>query len=141
MTHKRYRKLQTVEKESNELVKYYGHEAPEIGIIGWGSTEGVIREAVSVAMSKGIKVAAIHPKILNPLPNERIAEFIGKVKEVIVPELNYTGQLANILQIHHNFKPIRLNRYGGVPFMPQDILSKVEEVQATINSHEFSVAK
>ena len=43
MTHKRYKKLQSVVKESNDLVKYYGHEAPEIGIIGWGSTEGVIR--------------------------------------------------------------------------------------------------
>jgi 2-oxoglutarate/2-oxoacid ferredoxin oxidoreductase subunit alpha len=140
-TQKRYRKLQSIVQESNDLVRYYGHEAPEIGIIGWGSTEGVIREAVAMAMQKGIKVAAIHPKILNPLPNQKISEFIGKVKEVIIPELNYTGQLASLLLTQHQFKPIRLNKYGGIPFTPQDILSKIEEVNSMTNSHSFSVAK
>ena len=74
---------------------------------------------MAAAMEKGIKVAAIHPKILCPLPNERIAEFIGKVKEVIVPELNYTGQFANLLQISHDFKPIRFNKIRRDTFYTQ----------------------
>ena len=46
----------------------------------------------------------------------------------------------------HNFKPIRLNSYGGVPFTPQDILTKIEEVASLSSGKpsrvpEYSVAK
>ncbi|MBI3311983.1 MAG: 2-oxoacid:acceptor oxidoreductase subunit alpha, partial [Candidatus Omnitrophica bacterium] len=68
MSQKRYQKFQAVESFANELVKQYGADHPEIGIIGWGSSEGVIREAVQIAVDKGYSVGALHPKILYPLP-------------------------------------------------------------------------
>lgn len=52
LTQKRYGKFAQVEKISNELVRIYGEPHPEVGIIGWGSTEGVIREAVQMAQEK-----------------------------------------------------------------------------------------
>ncbi len=128
MTNKRFKKLKTVHEDSNKYVKFYGEPQPEVGIIGWGSSEGVIREAVKIANANGMKVAALHPKIISPLPYRSIDEFLALTKKVIVPEMNYTGQFANYLMAWHDIKPIRLNKYQGMPFTPDDILAKIEEV-------------
>ena len=130
MTSKRFKKLATLTSSEyiDEFVRRHGHEYPEIGIIGWGSSEGVIREAVSKAEIKGYKVAALHPKLLNPLPVKHIMEFVKPLKRIIVPEANYTGQFAALLRDKCGIKPIQLNKDVGLPFMPSEILEKIEEV-------------
>ena len=120
--------MESVYEESNNLVRYYGAEDPELGIIGWGSSEGVIREAVKIANDKGMKVAALHPKIISPLPFRKIDELLAKTNRIIVPEMNYIGQFANYLMAWHDIKPIRLNKYLGMPFTTEDIYNKIEEV-------------
>ncbi|MFQ6041519.1 MAG: 2-oxoacid:acceptor oxidoreductase subunit alpha, partial [Candidatus Poribacteria bacterium] len=134
MTRKRFRKLETLtsSKYVDEFVRRYGHEYPEIGVIGWGSSEGVIREAVSKAEIKGYKVAALHPKLLNPLPLRHIMEFAGQLKRIIVPEANYTGQFAALLRDRCGINPVQLNKDVGLPFMPGEILAKIEEVADTL---------
>jgi 2-oxoglutarate ferredoxin oxidoreductase subunit alpha len=132
MTEKRFRKLASVAKETDtpEWAPRYGHPRAEIGIIGWGATEGSIREAVERALERGYKVAAIHPRILNPLPETQLRQFIASVRRVLVPEVNYQGQFAHHLAAQLGVQPIRLNKIGGVPFTPGEILQKIEEVMS-----------
>jgi 2-oxoglutarate ferredoxin oxidoreductase subunit alpha len=127
MTQKRFRKLATIESELGPVPRY-GSEKPRVGIIGWGATEGAIREAVERAVAAGYEVAALHPRVLSPLPEKELGDFIASVEHVIVPEVNYQGQLAHHLAATFGFKPIRLNKYGGLPFTPGEIFQKVEEV-------------
>ncbi len=133
MTEKRYTKFHAIEAISNDLVRQYGNEAPEIGIIGWGSTEGVIREAVQMAIDKGYNVGALHPKILYPLPLARMGKLINSAKAVIVPELNYTGQFATLLRKRFALDFIQLNKTIGLPFTPKELFDKIEEVAANVN--------
>src|SRR4030042_4584885 len=123
MTEKAFRKLASVAKETDtpEWAPRYGHPRAEIGIIGWGATEGSIREAVNRALERGYKVAAIHPRILNPLPAQRLRQFIASVRRVLVPEVNFQGQFAHHLAAQLAVQPIRLNKIGGVPFTPGEI--------------------
>jgi len=127
MMEKRFRKLDTA---AEELLKpqRYGDADATIGIIGWGSTEGTIQEAVDRARAKGYKVAALHPRILSPLPDRTIRDFIRSVKTVIVPECNYSGQLANLLGAKYGLQAIRVNKFGGIPFTAGEILRAIEEV-------------
>ncbi len=134
MSEKRYAKFRAVEAISNDLVRHYGVERPEIGIVGWGSSEGVIREAVQLAVDKGYSVGALHPKILYPQPLEKLREFIGGAKAVIIPELNFTGQFATLLRKRFAIDFIQLNKTNGLPFTPHDILDKIEEVAAHVHS-------
>ena len=133
MSQKRYAKFHAVEVISNDLVRRYGVEPPEIGIIGWGSSEGVIREAVQLAVDKGYSVAALHPKILYPLPLAKLTEFLTGTKAVIIPELNFTGQFATLLRKRFALDFIQLNKAIGLPFTPKDILDKIEEVAAHVS--------
>jgi 2-oxoglutarate ferredoxin oxidoreductase subunit alpha len=127
MMQKRFRKLETAAEELPKPQRY-GDEDATVGIIGWGSTEGAIQEAVDRARAKGYKVAALHPRILSPLPDSTMRSFIASVKKVIVAECNYSGQLANLLGARYGLQPIRLNKFGGIPFTAGEILRAIEEV-------------
>jgi len=127
MMQKRYRKLATAAAELPAPTRY-GDEDAVLGIIGWGSTEGAIQEAVDHARANGYKVAALHPRVLSPLPDETIRTFIGSVQKVIVAECNYSGQLANLLGAKFGLQAIRVNKFGGIPFTAADIFRAIEEV-------------
>ena len=127
-TQKRYGKFHAVETIANDLVRIYGEPHPEIGIIGWGSSEGVIREAVQMALDRGYSVGALHPKILYPQPLARLTEFMQGTKAIIIPEVNFTGQFATLLRKRFAYDFIQLNKCIGLPFTPKEIFDKVEEV-------------
>ena len=127
MMQKRYRKLETAAEELPAPTRY-GDDDALVGIIGWGSTEGAIQEAVDHARANGYKVAALHPRILSPLPDSTIREFIASVRKVIIPENNYSGQLANVLGAKYGLQAIRVNKFGGIPFTAADIYKAIEEV-------------
>ena len=134
LTQKRYGKFQAVEAVANDLARLYGEPHPEIGIIGWGSTEGVIREAVQMALDKGYSVGALHPKILYPQPLAKLTEFIEGTKAVIIPEVNFTGQFATLLRKRFAYDFVQLNKCIGLPFTPKEIFDKIEEVAAHVHN-------
>lgn len=127
MMEKRFRKLDTAAEELPQPQRY-GDEDATIGLIGWGSTEGTIQEAVDRARAKGYKAAALQLKILSPLPDRTIRDFIHSVQKVIIPECNYSGQLANLLGAKYGLQAIRVNKFGGIPFTAGEILRAIEEV-------------
>jgi 2-oxoglutarate ferredoxin oxidoreductase subunit alpha len=79
-------------------------------------------------MQMGLKVSALHLKILNPLPIEILQDFISSTKNIIIPEENLQGQLAGILRQQLDFKPVRFNKYNGLPFTADEILNKILDV-------------
>jgi len=133
MMEKRSRKLDAIAQEYGDVWKF-GPEKADIGIIGWGATAGVVREAVEKALAEGIAVAAIYPKILFPNPDRAIRPFIEKHRVILMVEENQTGQYANYLQSIYGadlgFRPERLNRYDGMPLLPLDVLEKIRAVAA-----------
>jgi 2-oxoglutarate ferredoxin oxidoreductase subunit alpha len=140
LTQKRYGKFAQVENISNDLVRVYGEPHPEVGVIGWGSTEGVIREAVQMAQDKGYSVGALHPKILYPQPLAKLTDFIKGTKAVIIPEVNYTGQFATLLRKRFAYDFTQLNKCIGLPFTPKEIFDKIEEVAANVSGRRRAAA-
>ncbi len=132
MMKKRYQKLQGVLKLP-WIFKTYGLEKPEVAVIGWGSGEGVIREAVDDANKQGLKVGALHPKILWPFPSEIINKYLAQgVKRVVVPELNFSGQFASLLKQHltngnRNIDVVSMAKGGGIPWTPSEIVHQIKE--------------
>lgn len=126
MTEKRWRKLKLASQYTFQPQRY-GTDDAEIGIIGWGSTEGAVREAVDRANSSGLKVAAIYPKLLSPMQPDTIKRFAGPLKKVIVIENNYTGQFAAILR-NHGIDAKSFTLCEGRPFKVSEVLKMIEEV-------------
>ncbi|MBI4715535.1 MAG: 2-oxoacid:acceptor oxidoreductase subunit alpha [Nitrospirae bacterium] len=127
MTEKRWRKLANLEDEW-QPVEREGDAEAEVGIISWGMTQTIVQEAVKRLRAKGLKVSALYPKMLWPLPVKAIEAFAATVKKVLVPEANYQGQLAEIIRAKTSVRPIKYNVFRGEPFIPKEIEEKVEEI-------------
>src|SRR5258705_6912233 len=89
MTAKRRKKLQTL-GATLPTPKVYGPPEGNVLLVGWGSTQGPLREAVDRARAAGDSVSALHIKHINPLPPGLENIFSG-FNAVLVVEMNDEG--------------------------------------------------
>jgi 2-oxoglutarate ferredoxin oxidoreductase subunit alpha len=136
MSEKRHRKLQGALKHPGITIqKRFGDEGPvDVGILGWGSTFGEIMEAMLMAREEGIRCSSMEVVMLSPLPVGPIQQFFADCKEVLIPELNYEGQFANLVASVAQRPFTRLNRVPGVPMQVADILEEVRRLSKRANS-------
>jgi 2-oxoglutarate ferredoxin oxidoreductase subunit alpha len=89
MTAKRRKKLQAL-AATLPTPKVYGPSEGNVLLVGWGSTEGPIKEAVDRARAAGDSVSSVHIKHVNPLPPGLENIFAG-FNHVFVVEMNDEG--------------------------------------------------
>jgi 2-oxoglutarate ferredoxin oxidoreductase subunit alpha len=58
-----------------QMFETFGTPDAPVAIVGWGSTIGPVREAVTRAESEGMPVAVLYPKMLFPLPTAEPAHW------------------------------------------------------------------
>ncbi|MBM3845650.1 MAG: 2-oxoacid:acceptor oxidoreductase subunit alpha, partial [Verrucomicrobia bacterium] len=138
MTAKRRNKLKAL---ANELPvpKVFGPSEGQILLVGWGSTQGPIREAVEKARAQGEAISALHLKHLNPLPNGLEQAFAG-FRHVFVVEMNDGGlyghgQLAMILRARYCDPKIHgINKTDGLTWKVREILEKAKALAGELKS-------
>lgn len=125
---KRFNKLNTV-KDTCKPTEVDGDGDADLGIIAWGSTIGVVREAVQRMRDDGLKVKGFYPKLMWPMPVEQYEDFAKSCGgKILVPEVNYQGQLAHFIRSETTIKPISYAISEGMPFSPSMIVEKSKEV-------------
>lgn len=125
MTAKRYTKLMGALEELWRPAEFSDGTHLDVGVIGWGSTFGSVLEAVTTARSRGFNVGALKITSLYPYHADDIRQFMNRCEEILVAELNYEGQLANLIGHLHRKDVHRLNRVTGTPMSPSLILAKL----------------
>jgi len=128
MTEKRHRKLQGALADLPPPTEFFPAEDLDVGVIAWGSTFGAGLEAVSQARESGIRAGALKVTSLFPYHEAVIRGFMKRCKHILIPELNYEGQLANLIGHLASKDVVRLNRATGVPLSPSLIYRKMEEI-------------
>ena len=126
MTEKRHRKIQGALQDLPPPKAFSRDEGMDVGVIAWGSTFGSALEAVLGAQKKGLKVGALKITSIFPYHAEVIRTFMDRCKEILIPELNYEGQLANLIGHLHGKDVARLNRVTGLPMPASAIYGKIE---------------
>src|SRR3989441_9340851 len=130
MTAKRRKKLQTL-GATLPTPKVYGPPEGNVLLVGWGSTQGPLREAVDRARAAGDSVSALHIKHLNPLPPGLENIFSG-FNHILVVEMNDEGiygygQLAGLLRARYCDPKIRgINKTDGLTWKVRDILDRAK---------------
>ena len=89
MTARRRRKLQKLADEL-PVPQVYGPPEGNILLVGWGSTQGPIREAVDRARAAGDSVSSLNLRHISPLPPGLENIFAG-FNHVVVVEMNDEG--------------------------------------------------
>jgi len=128
MSDKRFKKLDNLEERIGEP-ESQGDDTADLGVMSWGSTMGTVREAVDMAIAEGLKVRAIHSRLVWPVPVKAIEAFAKSCGgKVLIPEINFQGQLAELIKSKTSVDPIKYTLYGGEPLTPVDLLAKIKEV-------------
>jgi 2-oxoglutarate ferredoxin oxidoreductase subunit alpha len=111
----------------------HGDEAGDLLVVGWGSTEGAIVEAVDRARDAGLSVSSLHLRFLSPL-EPGLKDIFSGFKQVMTVEINYSddpdephitdenrrrGQLAWLLRAQTLVNVDCWTRVPGEPLRPK----------------------
>lgn len=127
MTDKRFHKLELA-RQAAPPAHYYGDPDADVGIICWGSAWGTVVEAIDVATKKGLKVAAMAPRMVWPLPDQQLLPFIESKRVVLVPEMNYSGQFAQLMRARYLKELVSITDYTGGVFTVTRLVEEIEGV-------------
>ncbi len=111
------------------LTSTYKLDDAEIIIIAYGLPVRTSYRAVDLARKEGIKVGILRLITIWPFPDGKVKETVKDAKAVIVPELNYTGVIAEQVErvTKLNTPVIRLPNACEIHH-PHDILKVIKEV-------------
>ena len=124
MVHTRAAKIDGIAKDI-PLTNVDGPDEADLLVLGWGSTWGAIRDAVSRAREKGAKVAHAHLMHLNPFPAD-LGDVVKRYPKVLMPELN-TGQLLHMVRAKYLVDAKPLTKVAGQPFTAGEIEAAILE--------------
>lgn len=116
MMEKRNKKL--VDLESG--LEFFGPKKAEVTLVGWGSTKGVLREMIN----KNTRLNFLHFWRLWPFPKEA-GKILEKSERVVVVESNYSGQMADIIEMKAGIKTERILKDDGRPFFKEELEKKL----------------
>lgn len=100
-----------------------GDESDDILVLGWGSTYGSLKAAVSPLRADGIKVAHVHLRYINPFP-KNLGSILSQFNKVLIPELN-DGQLSKIIRSNFLKEVKELHKIKGQPFLAAEIREEI----------------
>ena len=117
----------------------------EVTLVGWGSTYGVIKEAIAQLAAEGITANQLGVKWIVPFHTDEISAILNRAKRVIVVENNFSGQFARYLRGETGFAAHgHIRKYDGEPFLPHHIVEGVRrqlagETTRFVPTQEFEV--
>ena len=127
MTEKRFRKIDRATQDVPPPV-LHGNPKADIGIVTWGSTAGVAIEAIDELAKEGVDACLLAPRMLFPLPDDQLGDFLRSKKHIVVPEVNFRGQFAELLLAKYPRPVLRVNVYGGRPMLVGGFVDVLRQV-------------
>ena len=128
MTDLRKAKIDGIADHIPEQAVELGETSGRLAVVGWGSTYGPIRQAVSRARTRGLDVSHIHIRHIWPMPRN-LGALLKGYEKILVPEMN-GGQLKTVLRDQFLVDARSLSKVSGQPFRIAEIEAAIEEALA-----------
>ena len=110
---------------------FYCSGRPEIVIVGWGSTYGVLKEVVDT-FSQDKNIALMHFTEVYPFPGTEKFDFLKVLRDAklaVCVENNATGQFACLIRMETGYEfQYRINKYDGRPFTIEGLLKELDRI-------------
>ena len=120
-----YKKLKGIEEDviPPELI---GPSDYDVLVIGWGSTYGALKEALTNL--KKDKIAFLYFKQVYPLHRET-KSYLEKAKKTIIFENNAQAQFANLIKMETGFEIDEKSlKYNGMPFSVEEVTETLKDI-------------
>jgi 2-oxoglutarate/2-oxoacid ferredoxin oxidoreductase subunit alpha len=127
------KRMEKMVRARDELptARLFGDPKAKIGLVGFGSTSGPIRETQSILAARGVPTRYFQARTLYPVPVAELDAFLKDVDVAYVVEHNYTGQFARLIREHlpwHHAKLRSILKYDGASFRTPQIIAEIKEV-------------
>jgi 2-oxoglutarate ferredoxin oxidoreductase subunit alpha len=103
-----------------------GDKTGQLLVLGWGSTYGAIREAVTRCRKRGLKVSHAQLRYLNPLPRN-LGELLKGFDRILIPEMNM-GQLVQIIRSKYLVAAESYAKIEGQPFKIDELETRIRQM-------------
>lgn len=134
---RRLKKLEALAVQEG-WIELCGDPTARVGIMGWGSTGGVVREAVHIAQAAGRSVKGIVPHLLFPPQPTAMHRLLEGLDRLYVAELSSMAQFYRYLRAFYQLPAtvVPVARAGGMPLRTSEVLAalKLNSEQQTANS-------
>jgi 2-oxoglutarate ferredoxin oxidoreductase subunit alpha len=114
-------------REEIIITKTFDTEDADILFIAFGATTRASRAAALELRKQGIRAGVLQLMTIWPFADKKIASLGERAKTVVVPEMNYSGQVAGEVQriLGAGADIRKVNSYNGEIITPQDILKAI----------------
>ena len=126
MVNTRAQKVANIAKNVPKQELELGEKTGKVLVLGWGSTYGAIKAAVTDLIAEGHSVSHAHLRYLFPYP-QNFEEVLRGFDKVLITEMNM-GQLRMMIRSEFLIPAIGLNKVKGIPFTKGEIKEKVLEL-------------
>ncbi len=127
---RRLRKYNEMKKfiKKFEMIKIHGDKTSKNLIIAWGSTKGVILDAIRELRKENISFKFLQVIYLKPL-SDSIKKELLKSKNIILIENNSTGQLGRLIREKTGIKiQKKILKYNGRPFWCDELKQEIKKL-------------
>lgn len=114
-------------------VENYRMEDADFAVVAFGGAARTAYETVDMARAEGFKVGLVRPVTIWPFAEAQMKELAGRVKGILVHELN-CGQYVHEVERAVNGKvPVSLYaKYDNEPATPAQLLEEVKKAMAAL---------
>ena len=114
-------------------VENYRMEDADFAVVAFGGAARTAYETVDMARAEGLKVGLVRPVTIWPFAEAQMKELTGRVKGILVHELN-CGQYVHEVERAVNGKvPVSLYaKYDNEPATPAQLLEEVKKAMAAL---------
>ena len=111
------------------IVNQFAMEDAEYAIITFGCSTRSAKAAMKAARAQGKKVGVVQLVTVWPFPDQLVADVCGRVKGVVVPELNLGQLIGEVQRVNCHATPVvGVNKVDSDLIMPDEILKALQEV-------------
>lgn len=114
-------------------VENYRMEDADFAVVAFGGAARTAYETVDMARAEGLKIGLVRPVTIWPFAEAQMKELAGRVKGILVHELN-CGQYVHEVERAVNGKvPVSLYaKYDNEPATPAQLLEEVKKAMAAL---------
>ncbi len=104
-------------------------EDADLAVIAFGTPARVGLSAARAARAAGLSVGLFRPITLFPFPEREIADLAGRVKGILVVELNQGQMLEDVQRVVAGRVPVHFaGRLGGFVVTPDEVLAALKQL-------------
>ena len=63
-----------------------------------------------------------------PFPDQAVSDILRTSRQVVVVENNFTGQMANLIRQQTGVECVKVVKYNGAPFSPNELHHRLKEL-------------